>query len=92
MGGFRLLIFPVKGIINILSLFFLPAFASGSKILRPGERDLPGAKYYSCMASKIETLEHIYRMQNLGQVMKGQNSLLVQQAAIYAIRTQPTKY
>ncbi len=68
MGGFRLLIFPVKGIINIVGLFFLPAFASGSKSLRRGERDLPGAKYYSCVTSKVEPLEHIYWMQNSGQV------------------------
>ena len=68
MGGFRLLIFPVKGIINIVSLFFLLAFASGSKSLRLRERDLPGAKYYSCMASKVESIEHIYWMQNAGQV------------------------
>ena len=68
MGGFRLLIFPVKGIINIVTLFLLPAFASGSKSLRPKERDLPGAKYYSCMTSKVESIEHIYWMQNPSQV------------------------
>jgi len=68
MGGFRLLIFPVKGIISIVSLFFLPAFASGSKSLRLRERDLPGAKYYSCMSSKVESIENIYWMQNPGQV------------------------
>jgi len=71
----------------------LPAFASGSKSLRPGERDLAGAKYFSCMASKVASIEHILLTAKSGPGGSHNEKccLLVQQAAIYAIRTQPAK-